>query len=91
MDPKKCKKITSDQNMMCYDEMQWTNKIVPKHCQMAKMEDNQYISPSDCPPIFIKKYSLDIYSFSMPIFYSNIGIKWTKTMAKKWQKMKADQ
>ena len=47
MDPKKCKKMTSDQNMMRFDEMKWTNKIVPKHCQMAKMEDNQYISPTD--------------------------------------------
>jgi hypothetical protein len=47
MDPKKCKKMTSHQNMMRFDGMKWTNKNVPKHCQMAKMENNQYISPSD--------------------------------------------
>ena len=47
MDPKKCKQMTSDRNMMRYDEMKWTNKNVPKHCQMAQMKDNKNISPSD--------------------------------------------
>ena len=102
----KTRRSLHNQNMMLFDEMKWTNKNVPKHCQMAKMKDNKNISPYDnwqANKIMVLQFSLkkylDIYHFhcQFPSLYWNkikiIGIKWTKTVAKKivkWQKMKAD-
>jgi hypothetical protein len=73
--------------------MKWTNKNVPKHCQMAKMENNQYISPSDYWQanihIMVPQFSLKnipwIFIHFRCQFSSLYWNKINQKMVKKWK------